>query len=104
MSDKASAIYRTRIESGYEFEESDCSESESNANSQSYSESVRNEIDFTINPPWIFDAKLGKGDVSYLVEEEETFWKDVIAAYLKPIPMDDETKKKNVSIKRFHLS
>lgn len=97
--DKDSSSYRTRIESSCEFDESECSESDSESVSDDRSslESIKNDTDFTVNPPWIFDDELGKGRVSFIIKKEENFWNDVIEAYLKPIPMDEETRKKNVS-------
>lgn len=98
--DKDSSSYRTRIESSCEFDESECSESDSESVSDDRSslESIKNDTDFTVNPPWIFDDELGKGRVSFIIKKEENFWNDVIEAYLKPIPMDEETRKKNEKV------
>ena len=96
LSENGSTIYKSYYKSDAKSGDSDDSESESMQESKIYIGSIRDETDFVVNPSWMFDAELGKGGVGYLVTEEETFWIDVIAAYLKPIVLDEETRKKNV--------
>ena len=95
FSEKESTLYKSDY---LKSEDSDYSEAESINESRIYSESERDETDFIVNPSWMFDEELGKGEVCYLVQREETFWINVIDAYLKPIVLDEETKEKNVGI------
>jgi hypothetical protein len=46
-----------------------------------------------INPFWIEDPNLQKGEVDFLTTAETEFWKDLIDAYLRPI---DENKEEQV--------
>lgn len=48
----------------------------------------RNERDFLINPFWIEDPELKKGEVDFLSSAEIQFWKDLIDKYLYPIDQD----------------
>lgn len=50
-----------------------------------------------INPFWIEDKDLKRGEVDYLSGTELTFWKDLIDKYLKPI---DSDKQKEVGCKK----
>nr|KAH9640257.1 hypothetical protein HF086_013456 [Spodoptera exigua] len=48
----------------------------------------REERDDLINPYWIEDVELQKGEVDFLTTAETNFWKDVIDEYLLPIEED----------------
>ena len=50
------------------------------------------ERDDLINPFWIEDRDLGRGEVDYLSGAEIQFWKDLIEKYLHPLD-DDKVKK-----------
>lgn len=54
----------------------------------------RNKRDDLINPYWIEDPDVGKGEVEYLSSTELQFWKDLLAKYLYPL---DENKEEKVS-------
>ncbi|XP_075992369.1 chitin synthase chs-2-like [Anticarsia gemmatalis] len=56
----------------------------------------REERDDLINPYWIEDPDLSKGEVDFLTTAETEFWKDFIDAYLRPI---DENKEEQERIK-----
>lgn len=56
--------------------------------------------DDLINPYWIEDPDLKKGEVDFLSPAEITFWKDLLEKYLFPI---DENKEERVSKKNKHL-
>lgn len=55
------------------------------------------ERDDLINPYWIEDPDLSKGEVDFLTTAETEFWKDLIDLYLRPI---DENKEELVCIKK----
>ncbi|XP_049787548.1 chitin synthase chs-2-like [Schistocerca cancellata] len=70
---------------------------ESKKNSDDDNESVTSEpkedrID-DVNPFWIEDRKLKKGEIDYLSKTEKVFWTDLIAAYLYPLFEDREENK-----------
>jgi chitin synthase len=46
-----------------------------------------------INPYWIEDRDLKKGEVDYISSAEAQFWKDLLEKYLHPI---DENKEEKV--------
>ncbi|XP_047545351.1 chitin synthase chs-2-like [Vanessa atalanta] len=56
----------------------------------------REERDDLINPYWIEDPNLEKGEVDFLTTAETEFWKDLIDTYLRPI---DENKEEQERIK-----
>ncbi|CAB3250071.1 unnamed protein product [Arctia plantaginis] len=56
----------------------------------------REERDDLINPYWIEDPDLSKGEVDFLTTAETEFWKDLIDLYLRPI---DENKEELARIK-----
>ncbi|KAL4708136.1 hypothetical protein ACJJTC_009915 [Scirpophaga incertulas] len=56
----------------------------------------REERDDLINPFWIEDPNLQKGEVDFLTTAETEFWKDLIDSYLRPI---DENKEEQERIK-----
>ena len=53
----------------------------------------KEERDDLINPYWIEDRDLGRGEVDHLSGVEIGFWKDLIDKYLSPIDAD---KKREV--------
>ena len=53
----------------------------------------KTERDDLINPYWIEDKDLKRGEVDYLSGPEIQFWKDLLAKYLYPI---DENKEQQV--------
>ena len=55
----------------------------------------KTERDELINPYWIEDKDLKRGEVDYLSGPEIQFWKDLLDKYLYPI---DENKEEQVSI------
>lgn len=56
--------------------------------------------DDLINPYWIEDPELKKGEVDFLSPSELQFWKDLIDKYLYPI---DANKEEEVFDKLFTL-
>ncbi len=54
----------------------------------------KTERDELINPYWIEDKDLKRGEVDYLSGPEIQFWKDLIDKYLYPI---DENKEQQVN-------
>ncbi|XP_026327265.1 chitin synthase chs-2-like [Hyposmocoma kahamanoa] len=57
----------------------------------------REDRDDLINPYWIEDPNLRKGEVDLLTTAETVFWKDLIDTYLRPI---DENKAELARIKK----
>lgn len=47
---------------------------------------------FLISPYWLQDERMRKGEVDFLSNSEEEFWKDLIAKYLRPIESDEESE------------
>ena len=58
----------------------------------------KEERDDLINPFWIEDRDLGRGEVDHLSGVEITFWKDLVDKYLHPIDAD---KQKEVPLPNF---
>lgn len=56
---------------------------------------TREKRDDLINPYWMEDRELKRGEVDYLSGHELSFWKDLIDKYLKPIDAD---KQKEVRV------
>merc|ERR1719334_482213 len=54
----------------------------------SHTTEPKEERDDLINPFWIEDRDLGRGEVDYLSGPEVQFWKDLIEKYLYPIDAD----------------
>ena len=54
----------------------------------SHTTEPKEERDDLINPFWIEDRDLGRGEVDYLSGPEIQFWKDLIDKYLHPIDSD----------------
>ena len=52
------------------------------------------ERDDLINPFWIEDRDLGRGEVDYLSGAEIQFWKDLIEKYLHPLDADKDKQVK----------
>ncbi|KAJ8875330.1 hypothetical protein PR048_023225 [Dryococelus australis] len=52
----------------------------------------RQERDDMINPYWIEDKDLKKGEVDYISSAETQFWKDLLEKYLHPIDENKEEK------------
>ncbi|XP_050669980.1 chitin synthase chs-2-like isoform X2 [Leptidea sinapis] len=52
----------------------------------------REERDDLINPYWIEDPNLQKGEVDFLTTAETEFWKDLIDTYLRPLDDNKEEK------------
>ncbi|XP_040583648.1 chitin synthase chs-2 [Lepeophtheirus salmonis] len=48
------------------------------------------ERDDLINPYWVEDRDMGRGEVDYLSGVEVQFWKDLIEKYLKPLDADSK--------------
>ncbi|XP_029674249.1 chitin synthase chs-2-like isoform X2 [Formica exsecta] len=49
---------------------------------------------FLISPYWLQDERMRKGEVDFLSNFEEEFWKDLISKYLRPIESDEESQNK----------
>jgi len=62
--------------------------------SKSEGSSEKEERDDLINPFWIEDRELGRGEVDHMSGVEITFWKDLIEKYLHPIDADKQREKK----------
>ena len=54
-----------------------------------------------INPYWIEDRDLKKGEVDYISSAEAQFWKDLLEKYLHPI---DENKEEKVCVVHSYLT
>ena len=61
----------------------------------SHTTELREERDDLVNPFWIEDKELGRGEVDYLSGPEIQFWKDLIDKYLYPIDKDDAKQVRN---------
>lgn len=55
----------------------------------------REERDDLINPFWIEDKDIGRGEVDYLSGVEIQFWKDLIEKYLHPLDADKQKQVRN---------
>lgn len=51
---------------------------------------------FLISPYWLQDERMQKGEVDFLSNPEEEFWKDLIDKYLRPIETDEETQVSSI--------
>ncbi|KAI8427952.1 hypothetical protein MSG28_002272 [Choristoneura fumiferana] len=60
----------------------------------------KEERDDLINPYWIEDPDVKKGEVDFLTTAEIQFWKDLIDTYLRPI---DEDREEQITINRDYL-
>jgi hypothetical protein len=61
---------------------------------------ARQERDDMINPYWIEDRDLKKGEVDYISSSEAQFWKDLLEKYLHPI--DDNKEEKVCVVHSYH--
>ena len=61
---------------------------------KSESTEPKEERDDLINPYWIEDRDLGRGEVDHLSGVEIQFWKDLIDKYLSPIDADKKREVK----------
>lgn len=77
----------------HEDEEEENDNSSENS-SETMSTAPREKRDDLINPYWIEDPDIRKGEVDYLSSTEIQFWKDMLDQYLYPI---DEDKAEQVS-------
>nr|ACA50098.1 chitin synthase 1 [Ectropis obliqua] len=69
---------------------------DSNSDTDTLSTSPREKRDDLINPYWIEDPDLKKGEVDFLSPAEITFWKDLLEKYLFPID-EDKAEKARIS-------
>ncbi|KAB0798176.1 hypothetical protein PPYR_09169 [Photinus pyralis] len=67
-------------------------ESIHDSDSETVSTVPRNDRDDLVNPYWIEDPELRKGEVEYLSSSEVMFWKDLLDKYLYPIDENKEEK------------
>ncbi|KAI5633975.1 chitin synthase domain-containing protein [Phthorimaea operculella] len=70
---------------------------DSDSETDTLSTSPRERRDDLINPYWIEDPELKKGEVDFLSQSEIQFWKDLIDKYLYPI---DANKEEQARISR----
>lgn len=47
---------------------------------------------FLISPYWLQDERMRMGEVDFLSNREEEFWKQLIEKYLRPIETDEESQ------------
>lgn len=66
----------------------------SDNSSETLSTVPKEKRDDLVNPYWIEDPDMKKGEVEYLSSSEIQFWKDLLDKYLYPI---DENKSEQVS-------
>lgn len=71
-------------------------ESENESDSETSSTIPRNKRDDLVNPYWIEDPELRKGEVEFLSSNEIQFWKDLLDKYLYPI--DEDKAEKVISV------
>ncbi|VVD01781.1 unnamed protein product [Leptidea sinapis] len=69
----------------------------SDSETETMSTEPRERRDDLINPYWIEDPELKKGEMDFLSQSELTFWKDLIDKYLYPI---DANKEEQARISR----
>ncbi|XP_050306093.1 chitin synthase chs-2 isoform X2 [Anthonomus grandis grandis] len=69
----------------------------SESDSESTSTVPQNKRDELVNPYWIEDPDVGKGEVEYLSSTEMQFWKDLLAKYLYPLDENKEEKARIAS-------
>ncbi|KAL1514128.1 hypothetical protein ABEB36_003439 [Hypothenemus hampei] len=67
-------------------------EASSESDSESTSTVPQNRRDDLVNPYWIEDPDVGKGEVEYLGSNELQFWKDLLEKYLYPLDENKEEK------------
>lgn len=76
-------------------EEEEEGESSVESDSETASTLPKNKRDDLVNPYWIEDPDVGKGEVEYLSSNEMQFWKDLLEKYLFPL---DENKEEKVTL------
>ncbi|XP_072936717.1 chitin synthase chs-2 isoform X2 [Epargyreus clarus] len=72
-------------------------DNESDSETDTLSTTPREKRDDLINPYWIEDPDLKKGEVDFLSQSELSFWKDLLDKYLYPI---DANKEEEARISR----
>ncbi|KAK9707880.1 hypothetical protein QE152_g27556 [Popillia japonica] len=70
----------------------DADNSSDGSDSESTSTAPKNKRDDLVNPYWIEDPDLRKGEVEFLGSNEIQFWKDLLDKYLYPIDEDKDEK------------
>ncbi|XP_018562636.1 uncharacterized protein LOC108904526 isoform X1 [Anoplophora glabripennis] len=78
-------------------EEEEEGESSVESDSETASTLPKNKRDDLINPYWIEDPDVGKGEVEYLSSNEMQFWKDLLEKYLFPLDENKEEKARIAS-------
>lgn len=73
----------------------------SDNSSETLSTVPKEKRDDLVNPYWIEDPDMSKGEVEYLSSTEIQFWKDLLDKYLYPI---DENKSEQVNFKIFSIN
>lgn len=74
--------------------------SDNESDSESASTVPQNKRDELINPYWIEDPDVRKGEVEFLSSAEILFWKDMLDKYLYPI---EENKEEKVNLSESSL-
>lgn len=77
-------------------------ESDNESDSETVSTVPQNRRDDLINPYWIEDPDVRKGEVEFLSSNEIQFWKDLLDKYLYPIDENKE-EKVNIFFNSFHI-
>lgn len=67
-------------------------DSNNESDSETTSTVPQNKRDDLVNPYWIEDPDVGKGEVEFLSSSEQLFWKDLLDKYLYPIDEDKDEK------------
>lgn len=78
-------------------EEGEADGSSSESDSETASTVPHSKRDDLVNPYWIEDPDLRKGEVEFLSSAEIQFWKDLLEKYLYPIDEDKNEKVRLVS-------
>lgn len=81
-------------------EEEEEGESSAESDTETASTLPKNKRDDLVNPYWIEDPDVGKGEVEYLSSNEMLFWKDLLEKYLFPL---DENKEEKVTFSKRKL-
>lgn len=74
----------------------DDEDDESDVLTQVSATSSQDQSSFLISPYWLQDERIRKGEVDFLSNPEEEFWKDLIGKYLRPIESDDESQVRSI--------
>lgn len=70
----------------------DVEDDESDVLTQASATSSQDQSSFLISPYWLQDERMRNGEVDFLSNLEEEFWKDLIGKYLRPIESDEESQ------------